>query len=83
MVPPMWCFVELPESDGELIPGVRLQFILVLVLEHEVQIPHEGDRSAKPLHPFCCCRLEIFVWLSEVDVSTVKRKRVRVYSFIS
>ena len=45
-MPPIECLVELPLSDGEEIPGVRDQFTLEAVGEHEEQIDHDGESRA-------------------------------------
>ena len=45
-MPPIECLVDLPLSDGEEIPGVRDQFTLEAVEEHDEQIDHEGESSA-------------------------------------
>ena len=45
-MPPIKCLVERPLSDGEEIPGVRDQFTVEAVEEHEEQIDHEGESRA-------------------------------------
>jgi hypothetical protein len=57
----MECLVELPLTEGELIPGTRDQFILVPFGEQVAQIPQVGANNAYPLHPFCFCRLVNFL----------------------
>ena len=56
-VPPIWCWVELPLTEGEETPGFRDQFTVEPVGEHDEQIAHEGDNKAYPDQPFCACKL--------------------------